>query len=42
MNWKHSALLAVLAACMMSSLVGCEQKKKPDVPDGPPVSTDNP
>jgi hypothetical protein len=40
MNWKLYALAAVLAACFVSGLVGCEQKKKADMPDAPPNTTD--
>jgi hypothetical protein len=42
MNWKPRVLAVVLAACLMSALVGCEQKKKSDKPEAPPNTTDTP
>lgn len=42
MNWKLTALAAVLAACLMSGLVGCEQKKKTDTPEAPSNTTATP
>jgi hypothetical protein len=39
---KRILLAAVLAAGLIGSLVGCEQKQKPTAPQAPPNTTDTP